>query len=506
MPAFSSGLFHFHTAYHAMAEVWRRPTLAKAVAQQQRILRARLDDLAATTFGRALGLNHHVDYRDFARRIPTLSPRRLEAMIQRMREGEPDLLCAGRCTEYIRTSSVGANPPQIFPFPHAQRLHLRQALQQSLGLFIARHPNTSAWQGRLLCLDRPNVTIDPERPDAPLSLCQALSSSVPASLLASPTDASATARQQVSMLFASPERVLAEPGPGQTTTADARFSARRAPAAGRPWPRLTCWIHSGGLIPPYGAELRLRLGAEAAWHEVYGGAEGIFAAQDRSAGGQRLLTNTGIFFEFCRAEDADDSRTADLGPRLIPLQGVSVGIDYALFVTTPAGLCRYPSGDIVRFLSLDPPRIVVRGRLGEVLEVADEAVRARDCAEALSTITLQQGWSVVHYHVAPSEQRSRLGHTQLQHEWWIELQPGTAATPTGPVLATLLDAELQRSHPRYAERRRTGALQAPVVRLLMPGVFGLWLESARLHRAQTPVCSSDRVVADALARLARFYA
>jgi len=98
------------------------------------------------------------------------------------------------------------------------------------------------------------------------------------------------------------------------------------------------------------------------------------------------------------------------------------------------------------------------------------------------------------------------GRRDARHEWWIELKPGTDETPTGPILAAELDVELQRLNEHYKTKRRGGGLGAPVVRLVIPGVFEHWMKHTGNWGRQykMPRCRSDRAIADTLAELTRF--
>lgn len=487
MSAISSGLFHLRTAYRAMQEIWRRPSLAAAAEAQEHCLRMRIEELARTSFGAEYGFSPGMEQDEFFRRVPSLTVSKLDYFLERIRGGEPDVLFEGSCGDLVGSQPDACGRSLLLPFPAAQRSHLRRAFTLALGLFNARNANSGVWRGRCLFLDRSDSPEAAPQPGAgsPYSFCTALQASLPGTIRAATSCRTPEERRDVSMILAAPESILAD---------DAH------------WPRLACWLHAGGFLQPYAAELRRRLGTRPAWHELYGGAFGLIAAQDNNEAGLRLLCDTGVYLEFCRAEEAVDCRTTDVSARLLPLGRVEAGVDYALFVTTPSGLCRHPTGDVVRFLSCNPPRLILQGKIGEVLDSAKENLRARDCAIVLEAVASRQGWSVIHFHVTTQQQRSLVGQAQICHEWWIELQPGTAATPTGPVLSRLLDEELLRLHPRYAERRKSGALHPPLVRLLMPGIFGQWLQSSHLQRAQVPCCLGDRTIADALAGRARFYA
>jgi len=98
------------------------------------------------------------------------------------------------------------------------------------------------------------------------------------------------------------------------------------------------------------------------------------------------------------------------------------------------------------------------------------------------------------------------GQARGRHEWWIELKPGTVETPTGPQMAVELDAELQRLNASYANQRRTTRIDAPTVRLVMPGVFRHWLKYHGQWGGLNKVarCRSDRLVADELAQITKF--
>ena len=122
-------------------------------------------------------------------------------------------------------------------------------------------------------------------------------------------------------------------------------------------------MHGGVPLAPFYDELRTALGATVKFHEVYPASEGFIAAQDRRvrSSGLRLMTNAGIFFEFLPMADFDETRLDQLGPKIVPIAGVKPGVDYALLLTTPAGLVRYVIGDVVRFISTRAAAADLRG-------------------------------------------------------------------------------------------------------------------------------------------------
>jgi hypothetical protein len=204
--------------------------------------------------------------------------------------------------------------------------------------------------------------------------------------------------------------------------------------------------------------------------------------------------------------DFDESRLEQLGPKAVPLADVKPGVDYAIVLTTPAGLARYVLGDVVRFLSTAPPRLVYVGRTSMRLGAFGEKLTERELTEALVTLCHRRNWHIVNFHVAPLLSQDLTGQNRGRHEWWIELKPGTLTTPTGPQMAGELDIDLQRLNEDYAMRRRSSAIEPPVVRLVMPGVFEHWLRHHHRWGGQQKLerCRADRRVADELAHITNF--
>ena len=218
------------------------------------------------------------------------------------------------------------------------------------------------------------------------------------------------------------------------------------------------------------------------------------------------MADAGLFFEFLPVQDYDPDRLATLGPKAVPLEGVRPNEDYVLLLTTPAGLCRYVLGDVVRFISTEPPRLIYVGRTGLQLNAFGEQVIEKELTDSLVAVCSPHGWSITNFHVAPAFSESNTGEIRGRHEWWVELRPGTMQTPTGVVLASQLDAELRARNPHYELKRRGVGLEPPIARLVMPGVFEHWMRHHGKWGGQNklPRCRSDRVVADELMQLARF--
>lgn len=482
--------------------------------------------LAATTFWREAGLEAGATYETFRKRVAPRSHDQLAPAIERMIQGEPNVLWPGKCVLFASTAGTTTGLPRRLPVTEELLAHLKAARRDALSYYTARVGHAGVFGGRHLFLGGSTALSPLPGPNPPEAYAAELSGIMALTLsrseekhLAEPSHAIAqmgdglakfdaiaarAASQDISLLSGLPTWVL--------LFAEAM---REAGALGkRPfknlqerWPNLECFIHSGVPLAPLQAELRQALGPTVGFHEVYAACEGFIAAQDAEAStGMRLMADTGIFFEFLPIGDFDETRLDQLGPKVVPLAEVKVGLDYALLVTTPGGLARYVIGDVVRFTSTTPPRIIHVGRTSLSLTALGERVNEHEITEALLTVCQRNAWSISHFHVAPLLSANLTGQRRGRHEWWIELRRGSAATPIGPQISAALDVELGRLNPDYAARRKSGSIDVPTVRLVMPGVFEHWLRFKGKWGGQnkTPRCRNDRLIADELAQVTNF--
>ncbi len=254
------------------------------------------------------------------------------------------------------------------------------------------------------------------------------------------------------------------------------------------FPALELLVHGGVGFAPYRSRFAHWLeGSAALTREVYAASEGFIAIADRGDGqGLRLVLDRGLFFEFVRP--------AELGspcPDRRWIANAELGQEYALVLTTNAGLWSYVIGDTVRLVSREPPRLLVTGRTAWSLSVAGEHLIGAELDEAMGQAARAFGRHVVEYSAAPvppDEQDGRVGHL-----FAIELDGPVEATAFGRAL----DAALSGLNEDYAAHRSNGfGLRDPDIRLLPPGRFACWMAQRDRLGAQNKV---PRVVADAAA-------
>ncbi len=496
-------------------------------AAQRRAFAFLTSRMAATEFGRAAGLEAGLRYDTFNRRVAPRAYEDFTSYFERMKRGEPDVMWPGLCRFFALSAGTSTGQSRCLPVTDDLLAHFRKAGRAALLAHTARVGHTRVLRGRHLFLGGSTALapIDGAHPPAASAgdLDGILARHLPAwyerhfyepgAEIAQMDDwtaklqaiAERTRTLDITLLAGLPSwtLMLAEAirtqGPrGRTATPFLKLL----------WPHLECFVHGGVPIGPFQSDLRAALGPEVSFHEVYRAAEGFVATQDvEAARGLRLLAADGLFFEFLPVAAFDEHNLANLGPKVIPLEEAQTGVDYVLLLTTPAGLCRYVVGDVVRFMSTDVPRLIYVGRTGLQLSAFGEHVVEKEVTESLLAVCQRHGWTIVNFHVAPVFADTLTGQRRGGHEWWIELKAPTVETPTANVISPELDTGLMQRNDDYAAKRRGRGLEPPAVRLVMPGVFEQWMRKNGHWGGENkmPRCRSDRVVADQLADLSRFY-
>jgi hypothetical protein len=207
--------------------------------------------------------------------------------------------------------------------------------------------------------------------------------------------------------------------------------------------------------------------------------------------GLLLNTDSGIFFEFIPAGEIFDAQ-----PRRLSLGDVKVGENYALIVNSNAGLWGYNIGDTVRFVSLDPYRIVVTGRIKHFISAFGEHVIGEEVEAALMTASKATGARIIEFTVAPMIQTS--GELPF-HEWFVSFEEAPANMEA---FAGLVDEQMRSRNIYYNDLITGGILQPLKIRVMRPDAFIEYMKSEGKLGGQNkvPRLSNDRKVADGLGR------
>lgn len=269
-----------------------------------------------------------------------------------------------------------------------------------------------------------------------------------------------------------------------------RLIERSGKPVGELFPDFSVLVHGGVNFEPYKSRLFDSIGRKVAAIETFPASEGFFAFQDsQHAEGLLLNTNSGIFFEFVPISEIFSEN-----PRRLGLKEVKTGENYALIITSNAGLWSYNLGDTVKFVSTDPYRIVVSGRIKHFISAFGEHVIGEEVEYSLMKAAEATGVKITEFTVAPMVSG---GKGKSFHEWLIEFdrEPGNLAE-----FATMVDNNL-RGKNIYYDDLITGNILLPLqIRPVRRNGFIDYMKSVGRLGGQNkvPRLSNDRVLATAL--------
>ncbi len=236
------------------------------------------------------------------------------------------------------------------------------------------------------------------------------------------------------------------------------------------WPELELYIHGGVSFKPY-QELFKNLIRKPDMHylETYNASEGFFGIQDQlNANEMLLMLDYGIFYEFLPV-DEDDNPSDE---KAIDLSQVEKDKNYAMVITTNAGLWRYKIGDTIRFTSCNPYRIKVTGRTKSFINAFGEEVIVENAEHAITEACNTTNAIVNDYTAGPLYFD---GTNRAGHEWLIEFEEEPEDFTR---FQEVLDQMLQKLNSDYeAKRYKSLALKAPVIHKLEKGTFYQWMKA-----------------------------
>jgi hypothetical protein len=253
------------------------------------------------------------------------------------------------------------------------------------------------------------------------------------------------------------------------------------------WPNLELYIHGGVSFNPYRKQFDALINStNMNYVETYNASEGFFAFQDRLGSDEMLLMpDYGILYEFIPMEEFDKEY-----PKTLLLTEVELNKNYAVVISTNAGLWRYKIGDTIRFTSKDPYRIQVSGRVKHFINAFGEEVIVDNSDKAIAEACSQTNATVIEYTAAPIYIE---GNNKGGHEWIIEF--GQLPDNIDNFIQ-ILDKTLQSINSDYeAKRHKNLALNLPLVHIAKKGVFYEWLKSKGKLGGQhkIPRLSNDRI-------------
>jgi hypothetical protein len=256
------------------------------------------------------------------------------------------------------------------------------------------------------------------------------------------------------------------------------------------FPNFSVMVQGGVNFEPYKAKLFESIGKKIDSIELFPASEGFFAFQDsQHAEGLLLNTNSGIFFEFIPADQIFSEN-----PTRLTLKEVVLGVNYALIINSNAGLWAYNLGDTVKFVSLNPYRLVVSGRIKHFISAFGEHVIGEEVEYALLKAATELGVCVTEFTVAPMIQQ---GVGKSYHEWFIEFEKEPSSMTE---FAEKIDQQLRIKNVYYDDLITGNILEKLKISPVRRNGFIDYMKGIGKLGGQNkvPRLSNDRIIANEL--------
>lgn len=475
-----------------------RRMAAHAVADQERILRHLVSRARRTAFGQAHHFDEIKNYADFARAVPIRDYEDLKPYIERAKAGEPDVLWPGRPAYFAKTSGTTSGAKYIPMSRESTPLHFGTA-RDALFNYYARTGNGQWLDGKMIFLSgSPELE---EINGIPTGRLSGISNHlVPAWLRTNQlpswkTNCIEDWEQKVERIVdetAEADMRLISGIPPWVQMYYERLLARTGKKTVRDvFPNYSVFVYGGVNFEPYRAKLEELVGGPMDAVETYPASEGFIAFQDAfPAEGLLLNTNAGMFFEFVPANEAFQEN-----PTRLWLKDVELGVNYVLILHTNAGLWGYNIGDTVQFVSKNPYRIVVSGRIKHFISAFGEHVIGKEVEEAILPVANAEGVRIVEFTVAPQVSPPEGG--MPYHEWLVEFDTPPADLAA---FAEAVDIRMREQNIYYDDLITGNILRPLVIRPLRRDAFREYMKAEGKLGGQNkvPRLANDRKIATAL--------
>ncbi|MCI4642489.1 MAG: GH3 auxin-responsive promoter family protein [Flavobacteriaceae bacterium] len=443
---------------------------------QNEVLMGLLDYAKNTHFGRQYDFKSMKSYEDFAARVPIVNYEGMESLISRARMGEQELFWPSPIKMFAKSSGTTNAKSKFIPVsPESLEDCHYKSSKDLLSIYLNNNENSQLFTGKSLRLGGSKELYESHGSvfgDLSALLIDNMPfwaefSSTPSNKvsLMSDWDRKLTAVIEESSL----ENVTSMAGvPSWMLVLLHELLERQGHShLFEVWDQLEVYFHGGVSFSPYKEQFKKILPRKSFnYYEIYNASEGFFAIQDRNKGGDLLLMlDYGIFYEFIPMDLYESEEE-----QAIPLSQVQLHTNYAIVITTNAGLWRYKVGDTMRFTSLNPYRIRISGRTRHHINVFGEELIIENAEEALKIVSKKTQTDIIEYTAAPIFMKDK---EKGGHEWLIEFR-----TPPENLnqFTELLDNALKSLNSDYeAKRYNNMTLNMPVVHCAKTGTFHKWL-------------------------------
>ena len=431
-----------------------------------------------TEYGRKYLFSTINNYNDFAQNIPLNTYEELKGYIERMRHGERNILWPGQVKWYAKSSGTTNDKSKFIPITHEglQNVHY-QGGKDVLAYYLSNNPNSKLFSGKGLILggshspnynfsnslvgDLSAILIENINPLANLVR-------VPSKEVALLSDfevkrdrmAKEVISQNVTNISGVPSWMLS-------------VLLRVMELSGKKhlqevWQNLEVFFHGGISFTPYREQYEQLISKQdMQYMETYNASEGFFGIQDDPTDkSMSLMLDYGVYYEFLPMDEFESEK-----PNIVPLEGVEVGRNYAIIISTVCGLWRYEIGDTIQFTSVRPYKFVITGRTKYFINAFGEELIMDNAEKGIVAACKATGAQISDYTAAPIFMDS---NAKCRHQWLIEF---TKIPDSISDFERILDSKLQEINSDYeAKRFHDVTLQQLEVVVARKNLFNDWLK------------------------------
>ena len=451
-----------------------------------------------TEYGRKHLFGATKTYEDFVRNNPVNTYEEQKGDIERMRQGEKDVLWPGRVKWYAKSSGTTNDKSKFIPVSPEGLKHIHyRGGTDVVALYLRNNPESRMFDGKGLILGgshAPNYNL-------PGSLVGDLSAilieninplvnliRVPSKKTALLSDfeikrdriAREAMTKNVTNLSGVPSWMLSVLNRMMEITGKTHLE--------EVWPNIEVFFHGGVAFTPYREQYeQLITSPRMHYMETYNASEGFFGIQDDpNDKSMALMLDYDVFYEFMElaphsapegatvdpSSKTNEAHSGTVGGTIVPLWGVETGKNYAMLISTSCGLWRYMIGDTIRFTSTNPYKFVISGRTKSFINAFGEELIVDNAEKGLAYACQKTGAVVSEYTAAPVFMDS---NAKCRHQWLIEFAKAPASIDE---FAGILDRKLQEINSDYeAKRYKDITLQSLEIIVARPNLFNDWLKS-----------------------------
>ena len=467
-----------------------------AVKVQSDLLLSLVKQAKTTQFGKDHNFTKISNYTDWKNNVPVRGYEELKDYIQEIIDGKKDVLWPGKPLYFCKTSGTTSGVKYIPISKESMPNHITAARDAILS-YIAETKNTSIVNGKMIFLQgSPELTKTGDILTGRLS--GIVAHHIPAYLTKNrlpsfKTNCIEDWETKVDEIVGEtlPENMSLISGiPPWVPMYFEKLQDKTGKLIKDIFPKFDLFIYGGVNYEPYRKSFEKLIGRKVDGVELYPASEGFIAYQDsQKEEGMLLCVNHGIFYEFIPSEEFFNEN-----PTRISLADVEVGVNYVIILNTDAGLWGYNIGDTIKFVSIDPYRIIVSGRIKHFTSAFGEHVIAEEVEKSLQETLVKFPAQVNEFHVAPKVNPE---NGLPCHEWLIEFesQPQNLAEFT-----KMLDDKLQGLNTYYKDLISGGILKPLEVSIIGKNGFRDYMKSIGKLGGQNkvPRLANDRKIADKL--------